>query len=97
MDPQQRPREQSADTLVAWSVVCLALFAVIVYFGYPYNTTLWDWLELLVVPAVLAVGGYLFARAENQRARENVDKQRTLDRGLARPSASTTIVYTTIQ
>ena len=45
--------------------------------------TLWDWLGLLVVPPVLAIGGYLFARSENQRMRENADRQRTLDRELA--------------
>jgi uncharacterized protein YjbI with pentapeptide repeats len=32
---------------------------------------------------VLALGGYLFARSENQRLRENADQQRTLDRELA--------------
>ena len=45
--------------------------------------TLWDWLDLLIVPIVLAIGGYLFTRAENQRTRENADQQRTLDRELA--------------
>ena len=26
--------------------------------------TLWDWLKLLIIPAVLAIGGYLFTRFE---------------------------------
>jgi uncharacterized protein YjbI with pentapeptide repeats len=28
--------------------------------------TLWDWLKLLIIPAVLAIGGYWFRRAENR-------------------------------
>jgi hypothetical protein len=30
----------------------------------------WDWLELLIIPAVLALGGYLFSRAERKSGRE---------------------------
>ncbi len=50
--------------------------------SYPWRT-LWDWLGLLVVPVVLAIGGYLFTRSENRRTRENAERQRTLDRELA--------------
>jgi hypothetical protein len=30
----------------------------------------WDWLELLIIPAVLAIGGYLFSRADRKSERE---------------------------
>ena len=36
---------------------------------------LWVWLQLLVVPAVLAVGGYLFIRSENRRAQELAERR----------------------
>ena len=36
---------------------------------------LWAWLQLLVVPAVLAVGGYLFIRSENRRAQELAERR----------------------
>jgi uncharacterized protein YjbI with pentapeptide repeats len=45
--------------------------------------TFWDWLSLLIVPIVLALGGYLFTRSENRRTREDADQQRELDRELA--------------
>jgi uncharacterized protein YjbI with pentapeptide repeats len=45
--------------------------------------TFWDWLSLLIVPIVLALGGYLFARAESRRTWEDADQQRTLDREIA--------------
>src|SRR5690242_5174356 len=34
----------------------------------PHAKTLWDWLQLLLVPLVLAVGGYLLTRSENRYA-----------------------------
>jgi len=37
--------------------------------------TLWDWMELLVIPVVLAVGAYLFSRSENNR-RNKIEEQR---------------------
>jgi hypothetical protein len=45
--------------------------------------TFWDWLSLLIVPLVLALGGYLFTRAENRRTQEFADRQRTFDREIA--------------
>jgi hypothetical protein len=41
--------------------------------------TLWDWMDLLVVPSVLALGGYLFTRSENSRTRKIADLQRQDD------------------
>ena len=35
----------------------------------PHAKTLWDWLDLLLVPLVLAVGGYFLTRSENREAR----------------------------
>jgi hypothetical protein len=53
----------------------------------PKNTqptkTLWDWLDLLIVPVVLALGGYFFTRSESQRTQDIAEQQRTLDRQLA--------------
>jgi hypothetical protein len=43
--------------------------------------TLWDWLDLLIVPAVLALGGYLFTRSE-RRVTQTAADQRTQDEAL---------------
>ena len=45
--------------------------------------SLWDWLNLLIVPAVLALGGYFFTRSENRRTRDAADEQRAVDRQIA--------------
>jgi len=71
-------------------VVALA-FAFIVICGYLFGwkwtgllkKTLWDWLDLLIVPVVLAIGGYLFTRSENRRTQKIADQERTLDREIA--------------
>jgi uncharacterized protein YjbI with pentapeptide repeats len=48
-----------------------------------HRRTLWDWLDLLIVPVVLALGGYLFTRSENQRTHQLAEKQRNQDRQIA--------------
>ena len=94
-----RRRPTKRQLLWVGSIVGFVALLFLIYLGYSYPQTgfgkakvpqgvqpaktLWDWLGLLVVPAVLAIGGYLFARSENQRMRENADQQRTLDRELA--------------
>jgi hypothetical protein len=49
----------------------------------------WDWLDLLIVPAVLALGGYLFTRSENQRTLQSSTQQREVDREVAKEQAET--------
>jgi hypothetical protein len=70
----------------------LALIGVIVY-GYAAkpgwagvaNKTLWDWLDLLIIPFVLAVGGtvggYFFTRSENRSA-QAIAERRAQDQAL---------------
>ena len=48
--------------------------------NYP-NRTLWDWLDLLIVPVVLAIGGYLFNSSQN-RASQRAADQRGQDEAL---------------
>ena len=56
---------------------------VLVYFivSSIVHKSLWAWLDLLIVPAVLAIGGYLFARSEN-RATRVAAEQRAQDEAL---------------
>jgi uncharacterized protein YjbI with pentapeptide repeats len=50
--------------------------------NYP-RRTLWDWLDLLIVPVVLALGGYLFTRSENHRTQQIAEQRAEIDRGIA--------------
>jgi len=48
--------------------------------GFPHQT-LWDWLKLLVVPAVLAIGGYFLNSSQN-RATQAAAERRAQDEAL---------------
>src|SRR5713101_1618561 len=70
--------------IIILSLVLFVAVIVIVVAGYifrwdwtglgahPQGKTLWDWLQLLIIPVVLAVGGYAFnltiSRNENEAA-----------------------------
>jgi hypothetical protein len=79
MDQPQHSRWWPSKEQVFWTGAIVALALLIIgicvrRFGWKWTglpeQTLWDWLELLIVPAVLAVGGYLFTLSENRRAEE---------------------------
>jgi hypothetical protein len=79
MDQPQHSRWWPSKAQVLWTGAIVALTLLIIgicvrLFGWKWTglpeQTLWDWLELLIVPAVLAVGGYLFTLSENRRAEE---------------------------
>jgi hypothetical protein len=49
---------------------------IAVLIGYRYDITLWDWLKLLVVPAVIAGGSIWFNRQQRERELEIAREQR---------------------
>src|SRR5215203_585134 len=74
----------STNHMLAAAAIGLSLaFMIVVAGGYLHGwnwtglpeRTFWDWLKLLIVPAVLALGGYLFTRSENERTRELADRR----------------------
>jgi hypothetical protein len=65
--------------IVGSSVLALALILV----GYRYKITLWDWAQLLFVPAVLAAGGLWFNRQQQERQREDARQQQERELALA--------------
>jgi flagellar basal body-associated protein FliL len=92
VDQQQQSRRRSTRTQVTWIgiVVVTVLFAAIVVFGGYYfewkwtgfpKRTPWDWTDLLIVPVVLAIGGYWFTSSQNQ-ATQAAAEQRAQDDAL---------------
>lgn len=59
-------------------LLALGLRAVLMGGGWGFSVkTIWDWLELFIIPIVLGVGALLFNRAERKADRENtLDRQR---------------------
>lgn len=99
------------DAVIILSLVILLVLFVLIILGYIFNwswtglhgRTLYDWLQLLIIPAVLAVGGYLFnyTTSRNEQAitsdnqseaamKEYFDKmsELLLREGLSKPDAS---------
>jgi hypothetical protein len=58
---------------LVWFIRGLILLGLLLAIGAPYNKGLWDWLDLLIVPAVIA-GGVLLLD-QRQRARDQAAEQ----------------------
>jgi hypothetical protein len=89
---QQPSRWPPTRRQLLWAAGVAALaFLIIVICGYLFGwkwtglpkRTLWDWLALLIVPAVLAVGGYLLTERQRALDRELSTQQARTDRELA--------------
>jgi hypothetical protein len=66
-------------------LVLVVLLAILTLIGLPFGITLWAWVKLLIVPAVLAIGGYLFNSAQSratQAAAEIAAERRAQDEAL---------------
>jgi len=86
MDEQEQSRWQAitrGTPAYVWIGGGFVLVLVLILVGYHYKITLWDWAKLLFVPAVLALGGYLFTRSENHRTQKIADQRAQDDRDLA--------------
>jgi hypothetical protein len=87
------PRERAEDLLSllvsdwrpnSWHVLWAIRFGVVLGFlvaiGYSYDVTLWDWMKLLIVPAVIAAGGLWFNRQQQDRQQEDNRQQQERER-----------------
>jgi hypothetical protein len=87
--PQERARDL-VDLLIpnwwdwwptVWFVIRHAIVPFILLIGilalisYPFGVTLWDWAQLLIVPAVLAAGGVWFNRQSREREIEVAERR----------------------
>ena len=48
--------------------------------GYAFSITVWDWLELLIVPAAIALGVFWLESRQSQRDREASERDRRRER-----------------
>jgi uncharacterized protein YjbI with pentapeptide repeats len=73
VDQQQQSRWQPTTRQVLWTLGIVAV--VVILIGYRYGITLWDWLEILVVPAAIALGVFWLNARQSYRERE-IEEQR---------------------
>jgi hypothetical protein len=80
---EQKKRKQTRKQAFLWFslLVTLAALLILIRVGYSFGATgfstksLWDWMQLLVVPVVLAGGAILFNAQQNQTARKIASDQ----------------------
>jgi hypothetical protein len=66
---------------LVWAIRTTLLLAVAVALSYAYDKTLWDWIQLLIVPGVIAGVGLWFNRQQQARELESTER-RTQDEAL---------------
>jgi hypothetical protein len=91
VDRQEQSRWRPTGRQVLWGVGIVIALVVLILQGYafqwtgfgqsevnediqPYKT-LWDWLDLLIVSVVLAIGGYLFNSSQNRAAQRAAERR----------------------
>jgi hypothetical protein len=96
VDLEQKPRERSfirelvpdwrpTREQTLWSIriilVLVVVLSMLTLIGLPFGVTLWEWVKLLIVPAVIAAGGIWFNRQQRERELK-VECERTQDEAL---------------
>jgi uncharacterized protein YjbI with pentapeptide repeats len=96
VEQEQKPSQRSfIDELVSewkptraqilWTIrivlVLIVLLGFLTLVGLPFGITLWEWLKLLIVPAVIAAGGLWFNRQQRDREMD-IAEQRSQDEAL---------------
>ena len=76
MDQQQQSHWWPTRRQLLWAGAVVGLLAIAILIGYRYGITLWDWIKLLIVPAVIAGGGLWFNRQQRERELEIAREQR---------------------
>jgi len=89
----QKIRRPLEIVVISTFMVVFSVLLVVVILAYVFNVnvpglrgkTLWDWLQLLIIPAVLAVGGYGFTyttsknEQKSTQVRDQTERDITLD------------------
>jgi uncharacterized protein YjbI with pentapeptide repeats len=76
--PDWRPARRQVLWTIRIILVLVVVLSILTLVGWPFDVTLWDWLDLLIIPVVLAIGGVLFTRSENRATRAAAER-RALD------------------
>jgi uncharacterized protein YjbI with pentapeptide repeats len=96
VEPKKTPREQAEDLITLlmpdwrptprqglWAIRISIVMGLLVAIGYSYGITLWDWAQLLIVPAALAGGVAWLNWAQRERERQSDEAVREREREAA--------------
>jgi hypothetical protein len=91
MIPKSRSRWQKVrkPLVVAVSIASFAVILALIAFGYRLSWTgflkknLWDWLQLLIIPVVLAIGGFWLNQIQKRREERITQGQKEVEQEIA--------------
>jgi hypothetical protein len=78
---QQQSRWRHTRSQLLWASGIVAVSTISTLIGYRYGVTLWDWIKLLIVPAVIAGVGIWFNHQQRERE-QYIAEQRAQDAAL---------------
>jgi hypothetical protein len=82
-------QEQDSDgrltkkAVVLWTLAIGGFLAITLGLALLYDQTPWDWLRILIVPAVIAIGGFLHNRSQREREIKITEQRAETDRQIA--------------
>ncbi|EFH81064.1 pentapeptide repeat-containing protein [Ktedonobacter racemifer] len=88
----QQVKQHLATILVVAIILIVAIALIIVGYRFDWTgfngniksgKTLWDWMQLLIIPAVLAIGGYVFTFTTSRNERAAAEKHAEAEREIA--------------
>ena len=79
--PDWRPTREQVLWAVRIAIVIGVILGILTLVGLPFGISLWEWVKLLIVPAVIAAGGLWFNQQQKRRELEIAD-QRAQDEAL---------------
>ena len=60
---------------LVWAIRGASVLVILLLIASAFDKSLWAWLKLLIVPAVLAIGGYLFNSSQNRATEAAADRR----------------------
>src|SRR5438270_11637149 len=98
--------KQHRVTILVVAIILVIVIALIIvgyrcdWTGFNGNNksgkTLWDWLQLLIIPAVLAIAGFCLNQIQNGREQRRTQQQAELERELTHDNPQATLLRASI-
>jgi hypothetical protein len=84
---QRQSSWQPTGRRILWIGSGIVVLIVLIIIGYRFGVTLWDWAQLLIVPAVIAGGGIWFNNKQQARDQAREVEQNNRDQRIAEQRA----------
>ena len=73
--PNWRATREQVLWVVRITIALVLVLGILTLIGLPFGITLWEWVKLLIVPAMIAAGGLWFNRQQRERELETAERR----------------------